>query len=525
MAKLAIEPNVQYQRHLKRWKKIRDIIDGEARLKESDLSVIGISTYNNTSITGYDMYGGGKNVNVNAYLRIINPSDVSDYNRERNAGYICGARLFNATERTLSGLMGMLYRAEPEAIDLGGLEYLIEDVDGTGTGIVQQSQAVSSDIIQIGRDGLLVDMPRNDDGRQVTRDDVKNGFRATIQEYKAESIIQWHTSNIGGAPILDLLVLHELETEIDPDDDLGIKRINVNVYRIYRLTDNGVTVQIARDKDGDLSKDEEIPVVDSSGAAFKRIPFEFVGSKDNKPDVDKAPLETVADINLGHYQESANLASSSYQLSAAQPWIADDNYQRYQKNDETKSDVELGENSMVVLGSGGRFEITAAPANTMAGELMESYKTQMAEAGAQIITEGGQAETAEAARIKHASDVSVLSLISQNISEAYTKCLEYAAMFMGVNAQNASFNLNSNFFDGKLVAEEVNSLVALWQSGAISKSVLDGNLQKGAIIPKDLDLDEMNDEIDSELILNGGINGSGNTQPSTDRANQDQSDE
>ena len=48
-------------------------------------------------------------------------------------------------------------------------------------------------------------MPRNDDGIQITKLDVSNGFRASIQEYKAESIIDWHESIVNNVKVLDLL--------------------------------------------------------------------------------------------------------------------------------------------------------------------------------------------------------------------------------------------------------------------------------------------------------------------------------
>lgn len=516
MEKLSIKPNVQYERHAKRWQKIRDIIDGEDRLKESDLSVIGVNRYNYSSSTSRATLG---NVNVNSYLRIINPSDTSTYGIERNVGYICGARLYNATERTLSGFMGMLFRVDPEVPeDLRSMNYLIDNVDGAGTTLVQQSQSVSSDVIQIGRDGLLVDMPRNEKG-EITRADVANGFRAQIHEYKAESIIDWHQKKINGSWTLDLLVLMEKETELDPEDPLNIRRIDVTIYRVYRLDSEGVTVQVIRESSAGLIEGDVVPVKGSGNNALRAIPFSFVGSKDNQPCIDKMPLETVADLNLGHYQESANLASSSYQLSAAQPWVADDNYQRATRNDNNNNTIELGEESLIVLGNGGRFDITAAPANTMASELMGSYEEQMVSAGAQVITPGGQAETAEAARIKHASDVSVLDMISENVSEAYTKCLGFAAEFMGVDIGDSMYQLNRDFFDAKLTPDEINSQVAAWQGGAISKAVLDSNLKKGKVIPKEQDLEEMNKEIDEELPgldLDGGTNRPADSQSNTD---------
>ena len=81
---LEITPNAAYTRYAKRWQRVDDIVDGEERLKEVDLN----------------------NITKGIYLRLINTSDTSDRNKNRNREFIRGAVLYNATARTLSGLMG-----------------------------------------------------------------------------------------------------------------------------------------------------------------------------------------------------------------------------------------------------------------------------------------------------------------------------------------------------------------------------------------------------------------------------------
>ena len=155
-----IEPNDAYNLALPRWQKVRDIIDGEDRLKQVDLARIGRGGYSTTSSAS----------SLNGYLRLINTSDKTPYNLDLNEGYIKGARLFNTTERTLSGMMGMLFRNEPAQPDNfpASLDYIFDNVDGSGHSMAQQARSVSSDVVQIGRDGLLVDMPMGKGG-EVTK--------------------------------------------------------------------------------------------------------------------------------------------------------------------------------------------------------------------------------------------------------------------------------------------------------------------------------------------------------------------
>jgi len=482
MAALNIENNIEYDKYAGRWSRVRAINNGEARLKENDLQHLNKLNTSTSAIRA-------------TFLRPINPTNTSTYNQQRNIDYINGARLYNATVKTLSGLLGMLYRKPPTESEVPkALEYIFTNVNGSGLTMNQQSRAVSSDVIQIGRDGLLVDMPRNEEGAQKTQADVNNGFKATIQEYKAESIIDWHESIINNAKILDLLVLQEA-IEVFADET-RIQREIKKQFKVYRLNSDGVTIQIFTEstkKDEGLEQTAEIQVLGANDTPLTAIPFTFIGSMNNQPSIDNLPLEPISDINIGHYQESANLASSSFQLSACQPWVADDNYAKVAQ-DKTRNggSVELGEDSLIVLKSGGTFNYATPPENNMSKGIQKDYEEQMIALGAQLITSGGGAETAEAARIKHASDVSDLEVISTNISTAYTQCIEWVCLFMGIDYQDYTFKLNNEFFDMALSAEDAVKWVSVWQGGAFSKDELDTILVKGKAIGDDVDLDAMN---------------------------------
>lgn len=477
---------MKYTEYVRRYKRVRDIVDGEYRLKQVDLG--NLDSVTNGNIKGQPNTG---------YLRYINPDDRSRYNIARNRGYINGSRLFNATTRTLSGLMGMLFKVNPKWPDFPlRLQYLVDNANGGGLGLTQQAQSVAWNVLQIGRHGLLCDMPRNEEGVEITQGMVDGGFRPSILEYTAENIIDYNESIINGVNKLDLLVLREFKTVFA---DNRIDREDEAYLRVYRLTDVGVTVQLYDGKDGigeELGR--EIVVTGGGGARLSEIPFVFVGSVNNSTDYDLLPLEPLTDVNIGHYQESANLRSSSYQLSAAQLVVSDDNYQR-SLNNKGVTEIETGEDSALVLGTGGNATFISPSANSLSSELMANDEERMVALGAQLITGGGQAETAEAARIKHASDVSILENVSCNISRAYNDMFKYCSIFMSITDELDDASLNKDFYDSKLTAQEIDAIIRAWQSGAISKPVLDQKLQDGKVISDSVDLEEMNESIDEEL--------------------------
>jgi hypothetical protein len=269
---------------------------------------------------------------------------------------------------------------------------------------------------------------------------------------------------------------------------------------VYRLTPDGVTVQIYDATNGlGSARGEEMPVTGGKKMPLTTIPFSFIGSVNNNPEYDLLPLEPLVDTNLGHYQESANLRSSSYELSAAQLVISDDNYQKYNASEEGSTEIETGEDAVIVLSSGGSAAFISPDPNNISSDLMLKDEDRMVALGAQLITGGGGAETAEAARIKHASDVSVLENVSINISDAYDKMFKYCHIFMGEDfAYLDKASLNREFYDSKLTAQDIDAVVRAWQSGAISTAVMNTKLQKGKVIGEEVDLEAMNQEIEDE---------------------------
>jgi len=468
-----VKPNVEYILNFPRWQRVHDVIEGEYQLKKRD------------------------NEKPGTYLRVINPLDSSEYNTRLNSSYRKSAVFYNATGRTLIGLSGMLYRMEPIISDLPeSMGYVKTDVDGNGMGIDQQSHSVSSEVIQIGRHGLLTDMSMLEDGDVITISDVQNGLRPFIKKYNAVDIIDWNQSFINGRVILDLVILLEMVTVFV--DDQRIKRKTRKRYRILRLTNGKYTQQLWFD--GDDLPGEEIEILNGAGEAWREIPFIFIGSENNDPVVDHAPLEPLTDVNIGHYRNSADLEHSSFQLSAATPWIADDRYKNDLNNPNNKNDKvqKFGETSVIVMGNGGQFGYAQPNPNVLANDLAKSKEQQMIALGAQLISEAGGTETAEAVRTKKSADASMLSIVGINVSDGYTKSLEWIASFLNVDF-DGSYQLNSNFFDVKLTPQDRQQIIIEWQSGLYPARIAREQLQASKIISINENLETLQEEVDGEL--------------------------
>ncbi len=470
-----IEPNEEYKENLPRVQLVYDVVGGEFLLKKRDAKRPG------------------------TYLRVINSLDISEYNKRLNVSYRKSAVFYNATGRTLVGLLGMLYRVEPIIPELPSMmEYVKTDIDGNGMGINQQSHAVSSEVIQVGRHGLLTDMPIKEDGSVTTIADVSNGLRPFVKRYNVLDIVDWDELVINGLTKPNLIVLRETFTHFV--DEMRIKKETKKRFRILRLTDNRYTQQLwVEDED---EPEEEFEILDGAGNVFDEIPFVVVGSENNDLSIDPLPLESIARINIGHYRNGADLEHSSFQLSAATPHIADDNYKNVlaDPNNKTSTVQKFGESSIIVTGTGGKFEFVQPSPNVLANDLAKNKEDQMVALGAQLISDSGGAETAEAVRTKRAADTSMLSVVGINVSDGYTKSLNWMARFLNIDFEG-EYQLNSNFFDIKLTPQERQQIIVEWQSGLYPARIAREQLQMSKVISIDEKLDELQEEVDSELSV------------------------
>lgn len=469
-----IKPNPAYTDRLPRWNKVHDVVDGEHAVKKRD---------NDTPGT---------------YLRIINPSDVSEYNKKLNISYRTSAAFYKATGRTLNGLLGMMFLSAPVLPELPDImSYVTTNFDGNGMGINQQVYGSSSQIIQVGRDGLLTDMPINESGEVITIADVENGKSPFTRRYKANNITDWNWQPVNGVMVLNLVILLEEVTKFTHNDML--ERKTIRQYRILRLRETGYTQQVW--KEDELTPEEEITVLDGTGKPWSEIPFEFVGSQDNNPVIDEAPLEGLADVNIQHYRNSADLEHSSFQLSNGTLHIADTVYrqQATKPNDKSEKTQTLGANSVILTGTQGKAEIVQPSPNTLADKLLTNKEQQMVALGAQLISEGGAAETAEAARIKASGDASVLQVISVNVSNGFTQSLKWHAQFLNVEFEG-EYLLSKKFFEIKLTPQERQQIIVEVQSGVYPMRVAREQLQAGGVINSDEDLEKIQDEVETELV-------------------------
>jgi hypothetical protein len=472
LAQRGLSPNVAFKRK-------------ELREREADYQLVA------------DCIAGERSVKYRKtrYLPQPNPDDVSPANAARYEAYLTRAVFYNVTQRTLSGLVGEVFRRDPVAELPTGLDVVAEDADGAGLTLTQLAKKALRHTLAMGRAGVLADYPSVETEGGISKADVESGrIVPTITVYDALSIINWRTVKDAAKTVLTLVVLREL---YDEDDD-GFEVKQKTQYRVLRLTEGVYTVQIYRDG---KALQEPKAVTDAEGATFDTIPFSFIGAENNDSEVDNAPMYDLASLNIAHYRNSADYEESAYMVGQPTPVFAGLT-EEWVKNVLGDS-VRLGSRGGVALPEGGSATLLQASPNTMPFEAMEHKERQMVALGAKLVESKQVQRTATEAGIDSASETSILSSTTRNVSAAIKFALEVCARFVGAGGAKIVYDLNTEFSISKLSAQEQAQVISAWQQEAITFSEMRNALRRDGVAT--LDDDAARTEIEEDVAFKNAL--------------------
>lgn len=426
-----------------------------------------------------------RSIVANDAKKWIRTVDVNDPLRSRQ--YKEDAILTNFTNLTKLGLTGLVFRKEPEYELPPELEYVDEDVTGTGLHLCQLAQLVVGEVLQTGRYGLLVDYPPVPAGMSIAEADFFQA-KARIKPYPAESVINWKTKTVGSKTLLSMVVLKECVDDVGAD---GFEWIEKEQYRVLRLNDANVYEQYVFDQDSNIIE-QSIPKK-ADGTFFNEIPFVFVGSENNDWCIDTIPLYDLAVLNLGHYRNSADYEESIF--ICGQPTIfmnVDGSPEEFKQ--AYPEGIRFGSRAGYNLGPNGNALLLQANPNQLADEAMKRKEEMAAAIGARLIAPAGGRETAEAARIRFGGQNSALYVITENVAEGIEKCLEWCADFMGADKELVEFDLNDQFYDDSADPNLIAQQIMLLDRQIITDNDIRDYLRRtGTIDPSRTNQDIMNE--------------------------------
>ena len=454
------DKNPQYETYLPVWQKTRDSVRGSVAVKDKRQVYLPVP----------DSESSDGRIGVESL---------------RYQQYLKRALFTNFTGRTKNALVGAAFRKMPVLEIPVALDYLLNDATGDGLGLVQMAKDELSNLLETGRAFLLVDYPQAEDGMSA-EDVTALDLKASIVPYEAEQVINWRTEAVRGRKLLTLCVIAEQYKS--GGDEFG--HDTEAQHRVLRLREDGYTQQLYREG---LPYTDEFYPRRADGSVWDLIPAVFVGSKNNDASVDDAPLSDIADVNIAHYRNSADYEESCFLTGQPTLFITHslsmEQWQEYNPNG-----IKLGSRAGHVLGEAGSATLVQADPNNLVLEAMRAKENAMIAIGARIVTDRGGNETAEGARIRFASENSVLGDIVHNLSQAIEQCLGWCGEFMGTG-DLAEFEINREFYDKSVDPQLLMSMVTLLDRQIISNQDIFDRLKAGGIIAADRKLEDVAEEL------------------------------
>ena len=413
------------------------------------------------------------------YLPMPNPDDTSKENMARYQTYLTRAVFFNVAQRTQFGLRGQVFLRDPLVELPSLLEPMIEDATGSGVTLQQLAQEGVDKVLGFGRAGLYVDYPNmtTPDGqsRGVSRAEVESGeVKPMLKLIHARDGINWRTTKRGAKTLLSLVVFKET---YDEEDD-GFETKTGEQWRVLRLVNNEYIIEIYRDRMGQAPVERYIPK-DASGQSFDEIPFVFIGSVNNDPTIDPPPMYDLCSLNMAHYRNSADYEDSVYTVGQPTYWFS--GLTQKWIDDTMGGQIRLGANGGIPLPVDGSAGILQAEPNTLAKEAMDQKEEQMLALGAKLIEASQTQRTATEADYDNISETSILSSVAKNVGAAFQWALKFAARFVGQDATQLFFELNTEFDLVNLSPEERKTLIAEYTAGVLTWTEVRDSLRRAGV--------------------------------------------
>ena len=428
-----------YDEYRLEWKLCRDAYRGEQAIKEGGTRYLPMpSGFKTQPDKGVDLY----------------------------SAYSARAQFPSIMPQTIAGMVGVIHRAEAQIEMPDAMMPLWERATPDGLPLEVLHRRITSELLIAGRYGLLVDVR---DGEPLPM----------IAGYIAEVLINWDEDG-------SLIVLDETDYV-----RTGFTWIEQPSWRALTIEDGRYVVRVY-----DFENADAEPVQPSArgGVPLGEIPFVVANARDLRLEPEIPPL-------LGVARSAVNI----YQLSADYRW------QLFMTGQETLFVIDADPPDIVGAGvivtlKGGDGLTPDAKYVGPAGTGIAAHRTAILDerqaavsAGAKLFeSNGGGDESGEALRLRYAAETATLTTVAQNSAAALERALRYVAIMMGLDPEAVVVKPNLQFVDTKMAPAEAESLVRVWQEGAISYQTPYASVQAGEIASAERDHDEEMALIDDE---------------------------
>jgi hypothetical protein len=343
------------------------------------------------------------------------------------------------------------------------------DVDLAGNDLNVWTYEAARKMVRYGHIGTLVDAP-------------SDGGRPYWVTYTPRQILGWRSELQEGQQ--KLVQLRLLESTIVPDGEYGekaveqIRVLKPGEYQLHQKDDEG-----------------EFRIVDEGRTSLSEIPFSVAyanrfGYMESRP-----PLEDIAELNLKQYQVQSDLDNQLH-ISAV-PMLAFFGFP------SAAEEVSAGPGEAIAFPAEGRAEYIEPGGSSFDYQFkrLEQLASQINELGlSAVLGQKLSAETAESKRIDRSQGDSTMMVIAQNVQDMIDNSLQFHAQYLGQNEAAGSSHVNRDFIGTRLSPTEIQAILLLYTSGAITQETLLRQLADGEVLGDDFDVQE-----ELEATANAGL--------------------
>lgn len=424
-----------------------------------------------------------------AYLPKLKEQMADDYK-----SYVKRAGFYNATWRTVSGLIGMMFRKQPQVKVPGSIENYLDDIDMAGTPLDTFARKCALEVLGTGRMGIMVDYPPVDGMVPLNLAAAQEmGLRPMLKTYRAENIINWKYDRVRNHWKLVKVVLTETVEETEDE----FKGNAVHQWRVLDLDGEGSYRQrVFRKQDGDAEEFVQVgaDIYPKMGKRnLTELPFYIVGPDGIDSDVDEPPLIDLVDVNLSHYRTNADYEHGCHFTGLPTAVVTG-----YVQEGETKETFYIGSTAAWTFpdpSADAKFLEFTGQGLSALRENLERKEQQMAVLGARMIAEEKRvAETATTAAIHRTGENSVLASIAMAISEALETALTTFAQWANAKG-DVTYQLNRDYNPAMLDAPTLTALLKAVQLGQMSEQSLFEIMQRADMIDSEVTFEEEQERI------------------------------
>lgn len=420
---------------------------------------------------------------------------LKDQSDEDYAAYKLRASFYNATWRTLGGLLGMMFRKAPTKKLPAGLDAYEPDIDMAGTSLETMARRIALEVLSIGRVGIMVDHPSVQGATPITVKAAEDmGLRPLITTYRGESITYWRYKRINNRWVLAHVRLKEVVSE--PDGEFSDKEIEQ--YRVLDLDEaNQYRVRVFRRKEGQSSDwvqfSEAWPLM--RGQKLNFVPFAILGTDGIDSELDEPPLIDLADVNLAHYRTTADYEHGCHFTGL--PTAVISGYQPENKDEK----LYIGSSSAWVFpdpnAKASYLEFTGQGLGALR-ENLDRKEQQMAVLGARMLfAEKRAVEAAETAAIHRTGENSVLAALATAVSEGLEWALGVFRDWAGASGE-VVYQINRDYNPAALDASLLTAYLKAVQAGEMSSQTFYELLQRADVADAERTYEEERELIDAK---------------------------